>query len=71
MGKTKEFRDLSVEELQATLGEYRHELYGLRNEFMMSKKADRPHRLRHLRRDIARMLTLLTEKQSMNKQAGH
>lgn len=70
MGKAKDFRDLSVEELKATVDEKRHQLFSLRNEFMAAKKTEKPHRLREFRRDIARLLTILTEKQVQNKQAG-
>lgn len=70
MAKTKELRDMSVEELQASLQETSRELFDLTNELMTAKKIEEPHRIRQARRDRARILTILTEKQSKNKQAG-
>lgn len=70
MAKTKELREMSVEELQVSLQDTSRELFDLTNELMTAKKIEKPHRIRQARRDRARILTILTEKQSKNKQAG-
>ncbi len=62
MAKATEYRDLAVEELEASYLDASKELFKLRNEIKLTKKIDQPHRTRHLRRDIARMLTVLGEK---------
>lgn len=70
MLKAKDLRDMSVEELESALQELSRELFNLNNEFKISKKAEQPHRLREKRRDRARLLTVLTEKQATNNQPG-
>lgn len=58
-----ERRELSVEELTAKLAEAREEEFRLR--FRSATEAiDSPMRFRALRRDIARILTVLREKKA-------
>ena len=64
MTKSKELRDQTVEELVAALNDKSKELFVLRNEFKHSKKAEKPHRIREMRRDKARILTVLAEKRT-------
>ena len=60
--KTEDLRDLSVTELQAKMEENRIELFNLR--FQKAKNLlDRPDRIRIVRRDIARIITLIKEKE--------
>jgi large subunit ribosomal protein L29 len=60
--KTEEIRELSVTELQAKLEELRIELFNLR--FQKAKNLlDRPDRIRIVRRDIARIHTIIKEKE--------
>ena len=63
MLKAKELRDQSVEELEATLKDLRHGLFSLFNERRLNKKLDQPHFIKEKRRSIARVLTILREKQ--------
>ena len=59
--KTGELRELSEEQLEAKLTEAREEEFRLR--FRSATEAiDNPMRFRALRREIARLLTLLGEK---------
>jgi len=59
--KTSDLRELSVEQLQDKLTEAREEEFRLK--FRSATEAiDNPMRYRALRRDIARLLTLLREK---------
>jgi large subunit ribosomal protein L29 len=62
MAKTKELRDLSVEDLKKQLEESRQELFNLR--FRLTTKQLVNHReVRRVKRNIARINTLLTEKE--------
>ncbi len=61
--KADEFRELSVEQLEAKLAEAREEEFKLR--FRSATEAiDNPMRFRTLRREIARLITVLGEKRS-------
>jgi large subunit ribosomal protein L29 len=58
----KEFRTFSVEQIQAKIADTREELMKLRFQQITGQLTD-TSRLRTLRRDIARMETILTETQ--------
>jgi large subunit ribosomal protein L29 len=61
--KTSELRELSQEQLEGKLAEAREEEFRLR--FRSATEAiDNPMRFRALRREIARLLTLLGEKRA-------
>ena len=59
----QELRDKSAEELQTELLEQRKEQFGLRMQFA-SGQLGQTHLLKDVRRNIARIKTLLNEKQS-------
>ncbi len=60
--KTEDIRELSVPELNHKLEELRTELFNLR--FQKAKNLlDKVDRLRLVRRDIARVLTIMKQKQ--------
>ncbi len=58
--KTPEIRKLAAEEIRTKLADTRDELMKLRFQQVTGQLTD-PTRLRHLRRDIARMETILKE----------
>jgi len=61
--KSSELRELSREQLETRLSEAREEEFRLR--FRSATEAiDNPMRFRSIRRDIARILTVLAEKES-------
>jgi large subunit ribosomal protein L29 len=61
--KSSELRELSREQLETKLSEAREEEFRLR--FRSATEAiDNPMRFRSIRRDIARILTVLAEKES-------
>jgi large subunit ribosomal protein L29 len=61
MTKARDFREFSVEELQAKLAEFTEERFRLR--FRSATEAiENPIRFRALRRDIARIQTVLRER---------
>jgi large subunit ribosomal protein L29 len=59
--KTRDFRDLSNEELQAKAADIKKEIFNLRVQQAMGQ-IENPMRLRILRRDIAKAKTVLKEK---------
>jgi large subunit ribosomal protein L29 len=58
-----EIRELNDQELQARIAELREERFRLRLR-AATQPLEQPHRLRDLRKDIARMMTVLTERQT-------
>lgn len=59
--KASQFRDLSVEELQDRERELSEQLFALRLQ-KVTGQLEKPHRVREVRRDLARLLTILREK---------
>ncbi len=59
--KTAELRDLDTEGLAKKLGESREELFKLRFQHATAQ-LEKTHRLREVRKDIARILTVQNEK---------
>lgn len=62
MAKDTEIRDLSTDELLSRLNDAREELMNLRFQQATGELTDFT-RLRHTRRNIARMLTILRERE--------
>lgn len=62
MSKAKELRDQSVEELEAALEVSHKKLFDLRNYLKNEKKGDKRAEIKNTRKDVARLLTVLTEK---------
>jgi large subunit ribosomal protein L29 len=67
--KTDEIRKLSVDEMQVKLADMREELMKLRFQQVTGQLTDTNH-LRLLRRDIARVETLLNERSRTAVQEG-
>lgn len=63
MATAKEFRDQTTEELEALVCEKRKELFELVNKFAREKKIDSPTNVRGLKKDVARIMTVLREKE--------
>lgn len=61
--KASEIRDLKPEEIEAKLADAREELMKLRFQQVSGQLTD-PSRLRILRRDIARMMTVRNEQKT-------
>lgn len=62
MYKAKDLRDQSLVELEAIYDESCRKLFNLINESKMTKKREKPHEIKHARKDIARCLTIMSEK---------
>ena len=58
--KAKEIRDLSADELTQKLADSEKELFNLRIQ-QASSQLEKPDRIRQVRRDIARIRTVLNE----------
>lgn len=59
--KAKELRELTKEELDRRLGEAKREIFNLKFR-ATTEKLENPARLRLLRRDIARIYTVINER---------
>jgi large subunit ribosomal protein L29 len=60
--KPTAIRDMNVDEIQTRVAELREELFNLRFRNAM-KQLDNPLKIRESRREMARLLTVLHEKQ--------
>lgn len=61
--KSSELRDQTVQELEALLIDMRNKRYELYNQLQREKKTDKPHELKLLKKDIARIKTIIREKE--------
>ena len=59
--KAKELRDMTGDELNAKLKELKNELFNLRFKHAINQ-LDNPHKIVDVKRDIARVMTILQEK---------
>lgn len=66
MNKAKDLRDQSLEELEAAYKDSCKKLFELNSTFKSLKQREKPHEIYHTRKDIARLLTVITEKQRKN-----
>ena len=64
--KAKEIRELSVEELEVKLTELKKDLFNLRLQ-NATNQLDKPTRISEVKRDIARVNTILREHQLAEK----
>jgi large subunit ribosomal protein L29 len=60
--KATELADLDSDELAAKLAEAKEELFNLRFQ-NVTGQLDNPHRLREVRKDIARVLTAMRQRE--------
>ena len=67
MTKAKEYRDQSVEELEAVALDLSKEIFELRNSMRQDAKSSNPNRIREAKRDIARIKTIIGEKNRLQK----
>ena len=66
MQKASNLKEKSVQELQALSLDLSKEIYRMRNELKITRKLEKPHLLKHLKKDRARVLTVLNEKTLAN-----
>lgn len=70
MAKTEEYRSQSTEELQAALMDLTQQLYTLKNKKIVEKTLEKPHRKKVTRRQIARVKTIMREKNNTTQVKG-
>ena len=63
--KIQKLRELSRDELLKALKNYKEELFNLRFQFTINQLKN-PMRIRHVRKDIARILTILNSGKEAN-----
>jgi large subunit ribosomal protein L29 len=63
MLQAKELREKSVADLQEQQQELAKDVYQMNCELRLSRKLEKPHLVREKKRDRARLLTILREKQ--------
>jgi large subunit ribosomal protein L29 len=61
--KTGEIREMTVEELEKKLSELKEELFNLRFQHAVNQ-LDNPHKMTEVKKDIARVMTILHEKKA-------
>ena len=66
--KVSEIRELRDEEINAKLKETKEELFNLRMQ-KETGSIEKPSRIRELRHTVARMKTVLKERENMKKEA--
>ena len=59
--KINELREMSAEALEKKLGELKEELFNLRFQLEI-KQLENPHKITDVKHDIARVMTVLREK---------
>ena len=59
--KATEIREMNAEELNAKLKELKNELFNLRFQHAINQ-LDNPHKIQDVKHDIARVMTILNEK---------
>ena len=59
--KASEIRNMSIAELETKLKELKEELFNLRFQHAINQ-LDNPHRIVEVKRDIARVMTILQQK---------
>ena len=64
--KANEIRDLSLDEIKAKVKDLKEELFNLRMR-LYTGQLDTPHKIREIKKDIARLKTIETEKGGFSK----
>ncbi len=65
MTTVQEHRNQSIDELEALIHETRRKLFDINNQKVIEKTLEKPHQKKLLKREIARLLTVLKEKQKV------
>lgn len=63
MVQIKELKNQTEKELEALYHDLSKELFGLRNERQIARKVEKPHLMKGKRKDRARVMTVLRQKQ--------
>jgi large subunit ribosomal protein L29 len=68
--KKEEVADLTAEEIVARVADLDKELFALRNELAVNRKLEQPHLLKVKRKEKARLLTIMTQKNKRSKEVA-
>ncbi len=68
--KKKDWKDESEKSMMEALLELDKEIFAMRNELSWNRKIEKPHRLKAMRKEKARILTMLTQKKSPTAKAA-
>lgn len=60
----KKKKDEAVVEFNAKIRDLDREIFDLRNELAINRKLEKPHLIKAKRKEKARLLTIMTQKQS-------
>lgn len=63
MAKAKQFREQSDSELQVQCQDLRREIFTMKNALSSKKEDVKPYQIQMKRKDVARILTVLRERQ--------
>jgi len=66
MTKASNLRDMTIPELELALVDLGKEIYTLVNEAKRTKKLEKPHLIQQKKKEKARLLTIMHEKQAEN-----
>ncbi|MCX6987855.1 MAG: 50S ribosomal protein L29 [Chlamydiae bacterium] len=66
MHEVSSLKEKSIPELKALDVELSKALYRMKNEWKIAKKLEKPHLLKGLKKDRARVLTIISEKTAAN-----
>jgi large subunit ribosomal protein L29 len=69
MTKAQNLRDQSIDELEANYFDLQKKLFQLVNERRLTTQFEKPHRIRQTKKEIARLLTVISEKKQSNNQS--
>ena len=61
--KETELKDQTIAELQISAKDLDREIFKMRNELATQRKLEKPHQMKEMRRNKARILTLVSLKQ--------
>lgn len=61
--KAEEFRSMSDEELESKVYDLRREAFEMKNAVSQSNKDVKPYQIQQKRRDVARILTIQSQRQ--------
>jgi len=62
MVKARRWCDESTEQLEGEVKNLRDELFNIRNDLAINHKLEKSHMIKATRKDIARILTILTQR---------
>jgi large subunit ribosomal protein L29 len=62
MSKIQTIRDMSLDQLNVLIADLENEIYDLKNKLAMTRKLEKPHILRDKKKDRARAIMILKEK---------